>query len=172
MAEHLPEEAAETLVATLVRLGPAILFSAAIPNQGGENHLNEQWPSYWAARFESHGYRPIDCLRPRLWANEEVGWWYAQNMLLFAQRAYAEADPSLKRQRATYGGTPLSLIHPDRFLDQVSWSQQLMNERDALQAQLTALEGPPCAGAGGNTSFSYAVDPGAQPPPWRSRPRV
>jgi SAM-dependent methyltransferase len=35
VAEHLPAEFAETFVDSLARLGPAILFSAAVPFQGG-----------------------------------------------------------------------------------------------------------------------------------------
>lgn len=42
VAEHLPSECAERFVDSLVRLGPAILFSAAIPFQGGAHHMNEQ----------------------------------------------------------------------------------------------------------------------------------
>src|SRR2546421_5808773 len=36
VAEHLAEDAAATFVASLARLGPAVLFSAAVPNQSGE----------------------------------------------------------------------------------------------------------------------------------------
>jgi 2-polyprenyl-3-methyl-5-hydroxy-6-metoxy-1,4-benzoquinol methylase len=42
VAEHLPDRAADTFIASLVRLAPLILFSAAIPQQGGTNHCNEQ----------------------------------------------------------------------------------------------------------------------------------
>ncbi len=35
VAEHLPPESAGTFVNSLVKLGPVILFSAAIPHQGG-----------------------------------------------------------------------------------------------------------------------------------------
>jgi 2-polyprenyl-3-methyl-5-hydroxy-6-metoxy-1,4-benzoquinol methylase len=44
VAEHLPIECAETFIDSLVKLGPVILFSAAIPFQGGGSHINEQWP--------------------------------------------------------------------------------------------------------------------------------
>src|SRR5436309_14636146 len=43
VAEHLPKDCAKTFVHSLTRLGPVILFSAAIPFQGGRAHLNEQW---------------------------------------------------------------------------------------------------------------------------------
>ncbi|MDP6884692.1 MAG: hypothetical protein QF830_11185, partial [Rhodospirillales bacterium] len=40
VAEHLPPDAAETFVATLVAHGRLVLFSAAPPGQGGLNHVN------------------------------------------------------------------------------------------------------------------------------------
>jgi 2-polyprenyl-3-methyl-5-hydroxy-6-metoxy-1,4-benzoquinol methylase len=42
VAEHLPADSADTLVDSLVRHGSVILFSAAVPGQGGEHHVNEQ----------------------------------------------------------------------------------------------------------------------------------
>ncbi len=56
VAEHLPEDCAKTFIHSLTGLGPVILFSAAIPFQGGTNHLNEQWPDYWANHFNDNGY--------------------------------------------------------------------------------------------------------------------
>jgi len=82
VAEHLPEESAFGFVDTLVRLSDVVLFSAAIPHQGGTNHINEQWPDYWIALFEAQGYIAIDILRGRIWDNAEVQPWYAQNGVL------------------------------------------------------------------------------------------
>src|SRR5262249_36128871 len=86
VAEHLPPECAEIFVDSLTRLGPVILFSAAAPFQGGENHVNEQWPDYWVKYFQSKGYEAIDCLRKKIWQNSKVEWWYAQNTLMFVRR--------------------------------------------------------------------------------------
>jgi len=41
--------------AALVKAAPVVLFSAAIPLQGGTEHVNEQWQSYWAKLFAEHG---------------------------------------------------------------------------------------------------------------------
>jgi SAM-dependent methyltransferase len=87
VAEHLPEVSARVLVGSLVRLAPVVLFSAAVPGQGGTHHVNEQWPSYWASLFAEHKFVPLDLVRPRIWRNEEVAWWYAQNTLIFANPA-------------------------------------------------------------------------------------
>ncbi len=100
VAEHLPTESAAHLVSELTELAPAVLFSAAIPFQGGNHHVNEQWPSYWASLFARHGYRPYDVVRPRVWTWPEVDFWYAQNTILYVHRdrpldaQLAPADPA------------------------------------------------------------------------------
>ena len=83
VAEHLTLARAESFVADLVALAPAVLFSAAIPGQGGINHLNEQWQSYWAERFASHGYLAFDVVRPAIWTDEAIPAWYKQNVVLY-----------------------------------------------------------------------------------------
>ncbi len=87
VAEHLPDTAADNFVHRLCAHGDVVLFSAAVPGQGGTHHVNEQWPDYWAAKFAARGYRVIDALRPALWADGDVKWWYRQNLLMFANAA-------------------------------------------------------------------------------------
>jgi len=82
VAEHLTPGRAETFVRDLTRLGDIILFSAAIPNQGGENHFNEQWPEYWQRYFSNFNCRFFDCLRPIFWENKKIFYWYKQNVFL------------------------------------------------------------------------------------------
>ena len=67
VAEHLPDEHASSFVETLTSFADVVLFSAAIPFQGGTNHVNEQWPDYWARLFEARGFQVVDCLRKKLW---------------------------------------------------------------------------------------------------------
>lgn len=91
VAEHLSPARAAGFVADLVALAPAILFSAAIPGQGGVGHLNEQWQSYWAALFARHSYQPFDLLRPQIWTDEAIPAWYRQNAVLYLDQAAASA---------------------------------------------------------------------------------
>jgi hypothetical protein len=63
-----------------------ILFSAAIPRQGGVNHINEQYLSYWAELFTARDYVLVDTLRPTLWNDQRCDWWYRQNAVLFAHK--------------------------------------------------------------------------------------
>ena len=109
VAEHLPEACASDFVASLVAHGGAVLFSAAVPGQGGAGHVNEQWPSYWAARFADHGYVPIDAVRPVVWNDHRVAYWYAQNTLLYVD----ETNATMRRLREVQPApTLLDVVHP------------------------------------------------------------
>lgn len=82
VAEHLRIDRASSLIAELTGLAPAVLFSAAIPGQGGTHHVNEQWQSWWADRFGERGFLPID-VRWRFWNDRSIPWWYRQNIVLY-----------------------------------------------------------------------------------------
>lgn len=112
VAEHLPEHAAKSFVESLVRLAPCVLFAAAIPHQGGTQHVNEQWPDYWAALFARHGYEVVDAIRPLIWSNPNVALFHAQNLLIFARPELIASRPVLASDRARSAGSPLSLVHP------------------------------------------------------------
>ena len=116
VAEHLPETSAREFISQLTTLAPIVFFSAAIPFQGGLHHVNEQWPDYWAGHFESHGYHAIDTIRPRIWNDPEVTWWYKQNALLFATDDAISGNDKLKQAWRAAPRGPLSLVHPEKFL--------------------------------------------------------
>jgi hypothetical protein len=113
VAEHLPRHAADEFVAAIVQFAPIVLFSAAIPGQGGENHVNEEWPEAWVQRFAANGFQAIDEIRFRIWKDDQVEFWYKQNLLLFASAEGLEGRPglaSLARETARRG-VP-GLVHP------------------------------------------------------------
>ena len=102
VAEHIDEAYADTFVESLSRHGDTILFSAAIPGQGGDHHVNEQWPSYWAEKFDRAGYTLYDIIRPQIWTDPRIVWWYRQNIVIFARgRAFDAAM------------APLDMVHPE-----------------------------------------------------------
>jgi SAM-dependent methyltransferase len=109
VGEHLPPPSSETFVATLCSAAPVVLFSAAIPLQGGTGHVNERWPEEWATLFAARGYRAVDALRPLIWHDQRVAVWYRQNLLLFA------SDPRLAAARARTSDTMLGIVHPRLF---------------------------------------------------------
>lgn len=107
VAEHLPESLADTLVARLVETAPTILFSAAVPGQGGHGHINCQPKEYWEHKFVSHNYvldpelttHFVDFLR----TGYHLGW-LANNAQIFRQygavyydQIIAEETPQAQR---------------------------------------------------------------------------
>jgi hypothetical protein len=71
----------------LCSLSDVVLFSAAQPGQGGEDHINERPLSYWADIFEQMGYAAFDCVRPEIADEHDVMPWYRYNSLIFANAA-------------------------------------------------------------------------------------
>ena len=116
VAEHLPKQSAEIFVETLTNLSPIVLFSAAIPFQGGTHHINEQLQQYWADLFKQRDYVPIDCIRKKIWGNEDVSYWYAQNTLLFVKRDHIQKNKMLQKEYEQTYDSFLSIVHPKLYL--------------------------------------------------------
>ena len=133
VAEHLPAESAPVVVASLTRLAPVVLFSAAVPHQGGTNHLNEQWPQYWADLFARHGFVFCDVIRPRIWSDGNVEWWYAQNVFLAVSKDRLSAYPKLECGKAT------PMVHPRMWeKGNAEWMKAratLLNAHDELSVR-------------------------------------
>jgi 2-polyprenyl-3-methyl-5-hydroxy-6-metoxy-1,4-benzoquinol methylase len=114
VAEHLPPEAAGTLIRSLCAHAPVVLFSAAIPLQGGVDHVNEQWQSYWANLFSAAGYEVFDCIRPRVWGCDQVAEYYKQNALVYVNRENTTLLSRFKADAMNRSVT-LNLVHPETY---------------------------------------------------------
>lgn len=108
VAEHLPPARADWLVDVLCDHAEAVLFSAAIPGQGGTGHVHERWPGYWVSKFEERGYQVSGALRWRIWDQvPPVENWYAQNLLV------ALKDPGRLPELFTGDlAKPFPVVHP------------------------------------------------------------
>lgn len=118
VAEHLPPARADAFVEALCRAADAVLFSAAVPGQGGTEHVHEARASRWAARFAAQGFEAFDLVRGAVWDDPRVEWWYRQNCLVYARRGSAA--------HALLAAVPLpprprDLVHPDAFEAKVTW---------------------------------------------------
>lgn len=116
VGEHLPETAARTLVATITKHAPVAMFSAAAPLQGGTHHVNERWPQYWSDLFAERGFVGVDVLRPRIWLDDEIAWYYRQNVFMAVQEDMLASLPPLAEAHRLSGGQVLPLVHPERFM--------------------------------------------------------
>lgn len=91
VAEHLPTRMSRNLVRQLTSAAPVVLFSAAVPGQGGTRHINEQWHWYWNSIFSELSYDCFDVLRDGIFSNHDVSVWFRQNIFLYASRGSAIA---------------------------------------------------------------------------------
>jgi SAM-dependent methyltransferase len=137
VAEHLPPAGAQSFVAALARHGSVVVFSAAIPFQGGTAHLNEQWPSYWAALFARHGYAVFDPLRPAIWRETQVAWWYRQNVLVFADAHARRTHPALAALTPAEGER-LDQVHPENYAAKARGWQATLGSLQQLQMFLSS----------------------------------
>ena len=97
VAEHLPADRAADFIDTLTAHAPFVMFSAAVPGQGGEHHINEQPLEYWRKKFHDRGYVAIDYIRPQLAANLRVQHWYRYNIVLYVKESHLGALPDRLR---------------------------------------------------------------------------
>jgi SAM-dependent methyltransferase len=117
VAEHLPQSSASAFIGGLTALAPVIVFSAAIPHQGGTQHVNEQWPEYWAQLFGHHDFVPVDFVRPLVWSIGSIDWWYAQNTLLYVQEQHLRLLPQLHEAWQRTDPSRLGIVHPAAYLE-------------------------------------------------------
>lgn len=114
VAEHLSEEKAFDFIKMITGSSDVVLFSAAIPFQGGTDHVNEQWPEYWASLFKQNGFVVFDCIRKEIWNNKTVKWWYAQNIFLYVRKTKI-VNYSLLNKVQDNNLNQLSIVHPNLY---------------------------------------------------------
>ena len=137
VGEHLPEDKADLFVENLVGFSDVVLFSAAIPGQGGTAHINEQWPIYWVEKFKNNGYEVIDCLRQPAWNDEKIAYYYRQNIFLFVKKELISIRPDYETLYEKYGNSYLSLVHPETLTYMVEYIERStrvneMNKNDVV----------------------------------------
>jgi SAM-dependent methyltransferase len=136
VAEHLKEQSANTLVNTLVSLSNVIVFAAAIPGQMGQNHINEQWPDYWEAKFQKAGYHFHDVFRPIFWDHGKIPRWYKQNMFLVLKKG---TEKVAEKFIPFACNTLKHYVHPDYFSSRVKELEQCMQKNNMLSQQYADL---------------------------------
>ncbi len=139
VAEHLPPENAATLIETLTAHAPVVLFSAAVPGQGGEGHVNEAWPNVWRDRFSLLGFACFDVVRGAIWRDPRVEPWYRQNLLVYASRERLARDRALAARLSQTAASPLEIVHPAILAEQTARTVAVAEERDRLRRQADDL---------------------------------
>lgn len=139
VAEHLSPDAGDHLIRELSRVAKRVLWSAAIPGQGGDGHVNEQWPAYWGERFNQHGFFLTDPWRLALWNDERVEPWYRQNLLLAKSGVH---DPNDAHLYPLAMSAPPHLVHPAVFQAKIGLANYWRDEALDRQAELRAIGSP------------------------------
>ena len=147
VAEHLPPASAAGFVEYLCSLAPVVLFSAAIPGQEGEGHLNEQWPAYWCELFARHSFVSLDVVRATIWEDDAVDWFYRQNLLLYVHESH-EHLIRIPDDSTILPRPPLPLVHPLTWSSYRRRVDRWVSTPLSLRALLGQLPGAARAAAG------------------------
>jgi SAM-dependent methyltransferase len=113
VAEHLSKRRAKSFIKEVTALAPIVLFSAAIPGQGGTNHINERWQSYWVTLFKKNNYMMRDCIRSIIWDDKKIPFWYKQNMFFFVKSDELKNYSSFSKNY--FSPFPVDIVHPDLY---------------------------------------------------------
>jgi hypothetical protein len=133
VAEHISGRNANRFIRELCSCSDVVLFSAAIKEQGGTRHINEQRQSYWIKLFKSNGYACLDVIRPLVWNNEEVQYWYRQNAFLFVCE---KSDLLPMEQFKDSESLVADIVHPDNY------EKKIIRYRSILESHEQTLQYP------------------------------
>ena len=128
VAEHVSIDQAENFVKFLIAHSSVIIFSAAVPNQGGFNHINEQWSDFWDNIFGKLGYIKFDILRPILWDQELVTWPYKQNMVVYVSDSDVSTFEKLSKMPINILKNP---IHYESYINKTNKYLNLINFKES-----------------------------------------
>lgn len=90
VAEHLQAKYATCIVKTVTGASNRVIFTAALPGQGGTCHFNEQPQDYWKRIFESQGFEWRGDLVAKLrnqMREKSVVFWVEQNLMVFERQS-------------------------------------------------------------------------------------
>tara|TARA_A200000159_G_scaffold77146_1_gene71440 strand:- start:428 stop:973 length:546 start_codon:yes stop_codon:yes gene_type:complete len=83
--EHVSTQKANCLHDAICDSCDVVLFSGAVPGQGGTSHVNEQPHSYWHSRFARKGFLLYDFVRWCIYDDPNIYSWYKDNTFLYSR---------------------------------------------------------------------------------------
>lgn len=143
VAEHIEEEYSERFIQNIVKLSDVIVFSAAIPLQGGTNHVNEQYPSYWKKIFADCGYYCSDIIRRVFWNNGTIEPHRKQNLMLYVKDNLF--DEVINKFNNIDNESYLDVIHPQFFGKmQKYWMEMYIEQKKKFETEKNMLQAIVC----------------------------
>jgi SAM-dependent methyltransferase len=125
--EHIHPRNENIFIENITRLSDNIVFSSAIPFQGGIGHFNEKWQSYWVKIFETKGYKFYD-IRPLIWNDKDIAPYYRQNLLIFCKNIL---DPFFSQNKM------VDIVIPEIFLSKAD--PQLISAQEIIKKSIMVL---------------------------------
>ena len=143
MAEHVSRAKADYVIDVLTKAADVIYFSAATPYSGGMHHVNECWQSYWISKFKKRGFLAIDYIRPKVWNNKKVCYFYAEESFIFVKKERLSEFPLL--QEAYQEEFIADIVHPIHFKEQIikpthDWSYLFSMQKKLKNAYVNKIK--------------------------------
>jgi SAM-dependent methyltransferase len=139
VAEHLPAACAEILIERLTSASSVVLFSAAIPGQGGVAHVNEHWPEYWRELFAKHDFVMLDPFRAQIRADRRVAFWVRQNLFLFVRKVALTSYPAMGHVEKS-DSTSCEWVHVDVYEKWFNEATRARGVKESLREVVPAIE--------------------------------
>lgn len=89
LAEHIPKSNSKALVEILTDSSDTIVFTAAPPGQGGQNHINEQKREFWIKLFWDCGFYYETAITNKIaqqFQHNHVLWYLEKNLFIFKKK--------------------------------------------------------------------------------------
>ena len=144
VAEHLDNSASEHFIKMLTSYSKVIIFSAGIPYQEGEHHINCQQPQFWHDIFAKYEYICFDFRNELMNMWEKINPCYAQNILLYVHKDFID----IFKKHFSMTNKPIFYYHP-HYVNQIVDANKniidyLISEKDtvinALNKQIDDLK--------------------------------
>jgi len=101
--EHISDYRSDQIIDYLTKCSDLIIFSAAIPRQGGLGHCNEQRHAYWHQKFYERGFCFYDGFKTEVLDNDRIVYWLRQNLFIYYNDKSKKRESFNKRNNITNG---------------------------------------------------------------------
>lgn len=118
--EHFSTKRALELKDFIISCTDLVLFSAAIPGQGGVGHINCQRHSYWHHQFKQAGFKYYDGFKSAIVHDESIPFWIRQNLFIY----YTAKYDFIFADKPNYTPANFELIHAGMLRNEIglkSW---------------------------------------------------
>jgi hypothetical protein len=69
--------------------------------------------------FGTRGYAVVDAIRPKVWEDDQIGFWYRQDVLLYVKKERLGALRTPGGVQGTPPRLPLRIVHPAQYLKKI-----------------------------------------------------